>query len=142
MKDARGHGSNTRGGASAADAANRLRGQTQYPPKGGFRYEGDPPIEYAPSLIEGMKAKLSDDVAAGRMLASGPKSEPAPVHDAMNAKRLSDAQGSMSRLKDTFHAGNGNNRGGEYGRNVKDAFDRHASVVHEITGKRPNIYDR
>jgi len=57
-------------------------------------------------------------------------------------KRLSEAQGAMSRLSATFHAGGGNNRGGEYGRNVREAYDRHANVVHQITGKRPNIYDR
>lgn len=37
------------------------------------------------SLLGGMKAKLSDDIAAGRMLASGPKSVPAPIHDSMDA---------------------------------------------------------
>lgn len=56
-------------------------------------------------------------------------------------KRLSEAEGAMYRLKSTFHAGNGNNRGGEYGRNVREAFERHANVAHQITGKRPHIYD-
>lgn len=33
-------------------------------------------------MMAGMKSKLSDDVAAGHTLASGPKSAPAPIHDA------------------------------------------------------------
>jgi len=57
-------------------------------------------------------------------------------------KRLSAAENSMHNLKTTFHAGNGNNRGGEYGRNVREAYERHAEVVYQITGKRPHIYDR
>lgn len=109
----------------------------------GYRDRGGKQDAPNHGLIEGMQAKLKSDVDAGRMLHSGTsKSAPAPAHDAMTQKRLSDAHGSMSRLKETFHAGNGNNRGGEYGRNVKDAYDRHAAVVHGITGKRPNIYDR
>ena len=57
----------------------------------------------------------------------------------MNRARFQDATGAMGRLKTTFHQGD--NKHGEYGRNIKEAFDRHASVVYGITGKRPNIYD-
>ncbi len=76
MKDAKGHGSNTRDGRrSADDAANRLRGQIKYPPKGGFRYPGDPPRQ--------MTAPIVSNAEAAQSLMSTLKSTQAPVHDSM-----------------------------------------------------------
>lgn len=55
MKDAKGHGSNSRG------------------------------------LVNGMREKLQHDISEGRMIAVGPKSKPAPIHDSMSAnKKLGD----------------------------------------------------
>ncbi len=55
-------------------------------------------------------------------------------------RRLSEAEGAMSRLKQTFKQGD--NRHGQYGRNCREAFERHAKVYSEITGKPvPSIYD-
>lgn len=108
------------------------------------------------------------DAAAKDALSSGTsKSNPAPIHDSMaasidrghamrtagdgghvpgfkmdsqTAKRVSDAEGSMSRLAATFKQGD--NRHGEYGRNVREAFDRHAEVHAKLTGgKKRSIYD-
>jgi hypothetical protein len=57
-----------------------------------------------------------------------------------NQKRLNETEASMYRLKTTFRTGD--NRHGEYGRNCREAFDRHAKVYAELTGKPvPNIYD-
>jgi len=58
-----------------------------------------------------------------------------------NQKRLNEAISAMSRLRTTFLQGD--NRHGEYGRNCREAFERHAKVYAEITGKTPpSIYDR
>ena len=55
-------------------------------------------------------------------------------------QRLNDAVGAMYRLKLTFRQGD--NRHGEYGRNIREAFERHATVYAELTGKpAPHIYD-
>lgn len=54
--------------------------------------------------------------------------------------RLAEAVQAMDRLRATFKQGD--NRHGEYGRNVKAAFERHAKVYAEITGQNPpSIYD-
>jgi hypothetical protein len=67
MKDARGHGSDGRGGS---------------PPVRGFqdKYIGTGPT---PRDVLAGSQRLSD-IDAARALASGPKSAPAPVHDAMS----------------------------------------------------------
>jgi hypothetical protein len=55
-------------------------------------------------------------------------------------KRLDEALSAMARLRATFHASD--NRHGEYGRNCREAFNRHAKVYAELTGKpAPDIYD-
>lgn len=55
-------------------------------------------------------------------------------------RRLEEAQASMVRLRRTFHQGD--NRFGEYGRNCREAFERHARVYVELTGNaKPSIYD-
>jgi hypothetical protein len=60
--------------------------------------------------------------------------------DRQTKKRLSECEASMARLRATFKQGD--NRFGEYGRNVREAFARHAKVYAEITGKpEPSIYD-
>jgi|tagenome__1003787_1003787.scaffolds.fasta_scaffold16926735_2 O-methyltransferase involved in polyketide biosynthesis len=54
--------------------------------------------------------------------------------------RLNECEGAMARLRATFKLGD--NRFGEYGKNVREAFARHAKVYAEITGKpEPTIYD-
>ena len=58
----------------------------------------------------------------------------------LTKKRLTEAEGAMYRLKLTFRQGD--NRYGEYGKNVREAFERHATVYAEITKKpKPSIYD-
>jgi hypothetical protein len=55
-------------------------------------------------------------------------------------KRLNECEAAMARLRATFKQGD--NRFGEYGRNIREAFARHAKVYSEITNKpEPNIYD-
>jgi hypothetical protein len=55
-------------------------------------------------------------------------------------KRAQEALGAMSRLRNTFKQGD--NRFGEYGRNVKAAYDRWVATYKELTGKSaPGIYD-
>jgi hypothetical protein len=54
-------------------------------------------------------------------------------------ERLAEARTSMARLRTTFLVGD--NRYGEYGRNVRDAYNRWAKTVLELTGeKSPSIY--
>ena len=117
MKDARGHGSNGRGGnykplpnhpyhqktnaelryiiKDAGEAGRNAhemgdeRGSNKYADQVndahtvlGYRDRtGSGPDADNNKLMGGMQTKLSQDVAAGRMLASGPKSTPAPIHD-------------------------------------------------------------
>lgn len=127
MKDAKGHGSNSRGIAS-------VRHKVKDP-----TWTGTVITHGSKSVVSGGQPKSSNKEAAGA-LASSLKSAPAPIHDSMSAARISEATGAMSRLRETFRAGT--NRHGEYGRNVKDAFDRHASTYASLTGKKPpNIYD-
>ncbi len=128
MKDAKGHGSDTRGGRlakpipghhyhaksdaelryiikDASEAEKATRGMSMYNPNSGkredtagkysdqvndaasvlaYRDRGGKRDEPNHGLIEGMQAKLSGDIAAGRMLHSGnPKSDPVPTHDSM-----------------------------------------------------------
>lgn len=156
MKDAKGHGSNTRGitkvtairysnepGSSrrTVSVTHNLGATSGYEDNlhmGALVTRG---LREGATVSGGEPASGHQIDAAVASLHSGTaKSDAAPVHDSMSAKRLSDATGAMGRLRDTFHTGN--NRFGEYGKNVKEAFDRHASVVHELTGKRPNIYDK
>jgi hypothetical protein len=55
-------------------------------------------------------------------------------------KRVQEALGAMSRLRNTFKQGE--NRYGSYGQNTKDAYERWAKTYRELTGKAaPNIYD-
>lgn len=92
-KDAKGHGSNARGG-SYSNIDRNLRGPgrhvgyadgTWHISKSGRGYQATHQrtndMLFSDSL-GGMSKKLSDQAAA-RQLASGPKSAPAPVHDAM-----------------------------------------------------------
>jgi hypothetical protein len=54
--------------------------------------------------------------------------------------RIGAARQSMDRLRHTFLTGD--NRHGEYGRNIREAFDRWAVTYGELTGREPpNIYD-
>jgi hypothetical protein len=58
----------------------------------------------------------------------------------LRMQRIADAEAAMRRLRDTFHSGN--NRFGEYGRNVRDAYNNHAKTYAELTGlPAPSIYD-
>jgi hypothetical protein len=55
-------------------------------------------------------------------------------------KKVQEALGAMSRLKQTFKQGE--NRYGEYGRNTQAAYERWAKTYKELTGKEaPHIYD-
>lgn len=55
-------------------------------------------------------------------------------------RRINEAGNAMQRLQTTFLQGS--NRHGEYGRNCREAFERHARLWSELTGKPvPNIYD-
>lgn len=88
----------------------------------------------------------SGNAEAASKLASGRKSAKAPLHDAMaadKARQIGEAESAMYNLKQTFHAGGGSNRGGEYGRNVRKAYERQAQRWSKLTGKpAPHIYDR
>jgi len=54
--------------------------------------------------------------------------------------RLRVAISAMQRLRDTYKTGD--NRYGVYGKNVRDAYARHAKVYAELTGTpAPSIYD-
>lgn len=113
MKDAKGHGSNERGGRlakpipghpyhkktdaelryiqkDANEAAHAMRGQTSYDPNSGKRQDIEgkylDQVNDASTVLgyrdRGGKSDHPDAVAA-RALASGPKSAPTPMHDAM-----------------------------------------------------------
>jgi hypothetical protein len=91
-------------------------------------------------------AKGGDVEAAAKLREGSMKSGPVDTHSAMAGssadthRRVSEAEGAMSRLRTTFHQGN--NKHGEYGRNTREAFDRHAKLHAELTGKpKRNIYD-
>jgi hypothetical protein len=69
-------------------------------------------------------------------MAKKTKLDPAEIQK----NRLLAAQSSMAALRGTFKQGD--NRFGEYGKNCREAFERHAAVYAEITGKpKPSIYD-
>lgn len=140
-KDPKGHGSEKRGGSNYARQAPTKNGRARM-----YGTSMEDRIKIAQdqqNIKEGRSAgspgnPLGHADAASQLRAgSGSKSDPVSTHD---AHRVKEAEGSMSRLRDTFKQGD--NKHGEYGRNVREAFDRHADLHSKLTGKpKRNIYD-
>lgn len=142
-KDQKGHGSNKRGGGMVKVSVKRPIGYTVH----GIGPGGKKTLTHSGTLgtvdgktVNSRDSKVQDRVAADALSSGGPKSAPAPIHDSMTDARVKEAVGAMGRLRDTFRVGD--NRHGEYGRNVREAHDRHAKLYAQLTGKKaPNIYD-
>lgn len=139
-KDAKGHGSEKSGGGKVTPPASPWNyGKTLG--RLGNSYPENPHPDSttgramtAQGLGPQLQLPLSDQAVANKLALGHPKSVPVSVHPAQ------EAQAAMSRLRATFQQGD--NRFGSYGKNVKDAHDRHAATYSKLTGKpAPNIYD-
>lgn len=81
MKDAKGHGSNTRGGSNVGRRYTSMSSFTPWPKGTRFVKGTLATADEVNRIASGVKINPSDTEAA-RSLASGPKSAPAPIHDA------------------------------------------------------------
>ncbi len=159
MKDAKGHGSAGRGSYHNIDKNLNGPGRHVGYANGSWRIEKsgsayrathrDSGDTFSGNTLGAISQGLSDRAAgmayqrsgaADALAGGGAKSDAAPIHDSMTASRVNEAEGAMSRLKTTFRQGD--NRHGEYGKNVREAHDRHAKVWSGLTGRKPpSIYD-
>jgi hypothetical protein len=138
MKDAKGHGSDSRGG-QFPDHAARIRADSEKNPLKGYFLGGGTPA--------------SDQAAREILSSGGPKSDPAPVHDAMQTPGHStdphafdndypshsmykQANKQLDRSNPNYHAGAVQNAINSSNRSGRRIGGKEAAAIHRLLSRR------